>query len=71
MVCVEMVMKIKVTLPHDPLWYALEWAVKNCPSYINEDHEIIIDHLGLEVITSVNYYFNDERDALVFKLRWA
>jgi hypothetical protein len=64
-------MTIKVTLPHDPLWYALEWAVKNCPSYITNDAETVtIDKYGLEVYMKVNYYFSDQRDANWFALKW-
>lgn len=51
-----------VTLPYDPLWTALEWAKKNCPSYITnrvaEDGKIC-------------YYFGEERDATAFLLRWS
>ena len=70
MVYIEVVMK--VTLPHDPKWYALEWAIKNCPSYITNDAEtVMIDKYGLEVYTKVNYYFSDEKDAIIFQLRWS
>ncbi len=61
---------MKVTLPHDPLWYALEWAVLNCPSYITNDTERITDSLGSEEITVVHYYFSNDRDAVLFALRW-
>ncbi len=58
---------MKVTLPHDPFWYALEWAVMNCPSYISNDTEKrVVDFTGLETITHVNYYFSDEKDAVLF-----
>jgi hypothetical protein len=64
-------MVMKVTLPHDPFWYALEWAVMNCPSYISNDTEKrVVDFTGLETITYVNYYFSDEKDAVLFSLRW-
>lgn len=63
-------MTIKVTLPHDPLWYALEWAVKNCPSYITNDTEKGTHFTGLETIAYVNYYFSDQRDANWFALKW-
>ncbi len=61
----------KVTLPHDPCWYPLEWAYKNCPSYMTNDLEKDTDRMGLPFTKFVNYYFEDERDAALFALRWA
>ena len=53
---------MKVTLPYDPLWTPLEWAKEYCPSYITntaiEDGKIC-------------YYFSDDAEATMFKLKWA
>lgn len=47
-----------------PEYKPLEWARKNCPSYITND----------AVQRNGNYYyrfyFSDERDMIVFKLTW-
>ena len=53
-----------VTLPYDPVWEPLEWAKKNCSSYItNAVHSC--DN------TNIDYFFANEKDALMFLLRWA
>ena len=43
----------------------LDWAKENCPSYITntgtvKEHKIVY-----------SYYFSDEKDALLFSLRWS
>lgn len=57
-----------VTLPYSPFWEPLTWAKENCPSYIaNELHHdgyTTYDH------TKIDYFFSDEKDALIFMLRW-
>lgn len=63
-------MSTVVTLPYDPLWKPVEWAKKNCPSYItntlhNKVTELITDQ------TKINYYFGDAQDATLFALRWS
>lgn len=64
-------MSIVVTIPYDPLWKPLDWVKENCPSYITrdvwkeEDGTIDIYHNY-----RINYYFYDEKDAIVFKLKW-
>ena len=55
---------MKVTLPYDPLWYALEWAIKNCPSYITNDAVIY------QGVYYYRFYFSRERDRMWFALRW-
>jgi hypothetical protein len=65
---------IKVTLPYDPLWTALDWANEYCPSYIT--HASGLANLksvpgGRVDDASIVYYFNDERDAVFFSLRWS
>jgi hypothetical protein len=56
-------MVMNVTLPYDPTWQALEWAKKNCPSYITNSAEF-----GGKIIY---YYFGTEEDAVMFKLKWS
>lgn len=58
-----------VTLPYDPVWQALYWAKKNCPSYItNAVHDDVFS--GMPDNTKIDYFFSDEKDMLVFILRW-
>ncbi len=53
----------KVTLPYDPVWTALDWAKKHCPSYITNK---AMD-TGL---WQIEYFFGDEKDAVFFSLKW-
>ena len=56
-----------VTIPYDPLWKPLEWAKDHCPSYItNEVHRD-----GDNSVDKIDYFFSDEKDALLFILRWS
>lgn len=58
-----------VTLPHDPMWRALDWAKKHCPSYITNDvHQ---DGYNTYDSTKIDYFFGDRNEALMFMLRWA
>jgi hypothetical protein len=64
-----------VTLPYDPAWQALAWAKKNCPSYItNAVHDDVFVFSGMSgpgvTDTKIDYFFSDEKDMLVFILRW-
>ena len=43
----------------------LHWAKDNCPSYMINDGLIQIDGSLL-----YEFYFSNEKDALLFKLRW-
>lgn len=56
-----------VTLPYDPEGKPLDWAIKHCPSYITNDI-----HLAKYNVYSnhIDYYFSDERDVVLFTLRW-
>ena len=59
---------IRVTLPYDPVWKALEWAKENCPNYITNDaHEIGPSSYDNSYI---DYFFSNEADAIIFKLKW-
>jgi hypothetical protein len=64
-------MSIIVTLPYNPTWTELAWAKKHCPSYItNQAHSTprydTFDVKGLKI----DYYFRNEKEALMFRLRW-
>lgn len=61
-------MDIKVTLPYDPLWTPLDWAKKYCASYITND--VHGDESNTYVVTTIDYFFSDEQDAIWFRLRW-
>lgn len=58
-----------VTVPYSPFWEPMTWAKENCPSYIRNDlHQdgyYTFDH------TKIDYFFSDEKDALMFMLRWS
>ena len=66
---------MKVTLPYDPLWTALEWAKQHCPSYVT--NEAVGPARTKKVPggwisdVSIVYYFSDEQDAVFFSLKWA
>jgi len=51
-----------VTLPYDPLWRAVDWAIKNCPSYITNT---------AQPGGKICYYFINEAEATMFKLKWS
>jgi hypothetical protein len=58
-----------VTLPYDPLWQAVDWAKEHCPSYITNAHHKKAD--GQRYLDYIDYFFIDERDAIMFKLKWS
>lgn len=64
-----------VTLPYDPVWTALDWAKEHCPSYItNEAGPARMKSVPggwVNANPNIVYYFSDEKDALMFALRWA
>jgi len=66
---------MKVTIPYDPDRKPLEWAKKHCSSYItNERHPYRNDVESngiIKRIVMINYFFSDEKDALMFLLRWS
>lgn len=64
-------MSTTVTLPYDPFWRALEWAKKNCPSYItNQLHAQSWDD-PMNIHRQIDYFFADGRDATLFALKWS
>ena len=61
-VCIEVgIMTVTLPWDHDCVDKALEWAKENCPSYIT--HLVGPDY-------GIVYYFSDEKDAVLFALRW-
>ena len=66
-------MSKSVILPYDPTWKALEWAKANCRSYITNDLADVKSPSDLSngyTIGKIEYFFNDERDATMFRLMW-
>ena len=57
-----------VTLPYDPTWQALDWAKKHCDSYITND--VHKDEYNMYDHKKIDYFFSDEREALLFTLAW-
>lgn len=57
-----------VTLKYDPVWSALDWAKKNCPSYITNRVHLTDDQTYNRDL--IDYFFADERDSFWFALRW-
>lgn len=57
-----------VTLPYDPVWEPLEWAKRYCPSYITND---IHKHGNSYDNKRIDYFFENEKDAMWFVLRWS
>ena len=65
-------MSIIVTLPYNPTWTELVWVKKHCPSYITNDvHKDVISGYDTYDVQKIDYYFSNEKDALMFRLRWA
>lgn len=57
-----------VTLEYDPVWPALDWVKDHCNSYITNDvHQDGYDTYDLN---KIDYFFGDEKDATLFRLRW-
>ena len=63
-----------VTLPYDRLWRPLEskgpldWAKEHCPSYITND--VHMCGYNSYDVNRIDYFFGDDRDALIFTLKW-
>ena len=62
------IMGMTVTLPLNAGWQPLEWAKENCPSYITND--LHCDGYNTYDQTKLDYFFGDEKDAMLFILRW-
>lgn len=67
-------MSITVTLPYDPTWAALAWAKEHCPSYITNkaSNTTRLKQVAGGWINAycIVYYFGNEQDVIMFKLRW-
>ena len=57
-----------VTLPYDLLWRPLDWAKEHCPSYITND--VHMCGYNSYDVNRIDYFFGDDRDALIFTLKW-
>ncbi len=58
-----------VTIPYTPFWEPLAWAKQYCPSYITSDmHQ---DGYNTYDHTQIDYHFSNEKDGLLFMLRWS
>ena len=60
-----------MTLPYDPVWCALEWAREHCPSYITNQSRPGTGTTFHNRQYDIVYYFGEERDAVLFALKWA
>jgi len=50
----------------------LNWARKNCPSFVTtEIHGATVVSFRSVDYSKVDYYFTDEKDAILFSLRWS
>ncbi len=63
-----MAMSCSVILQYDPVWQALTWAIKNCPSYSTN---IAIFRPPSTNPWQIRYYFTDQKDAVYFALKWS
>jgi hypothetical protein len=58
-----------VTLPYSPFREPLDWAKTHCSSYVtNELHQAGYNTFDPR---KLDYFFNDEKDAIMFALRWS
>lgn len=66
-------MLYQVTVPTDNLPKMSKWALANCPSYqswtFNKGTAIVSTHVTRYL--DITYYFGDERDAILFALKWS
>lgn len=60
-----------VTLPYDLGQKPLKWAKQNCPSYItNRAHPAPLVGYKMYDNSKIDYFFSDEKDMLMFAMRW-
>lgn len=57
-----------VILPYDPTWQALGWAMTHCRSYIT--NQGVANSGPTPLTVEIEYFFADERDATLFRLKW-
>jgi len=59
-----------VTLPSN--WDALDWAREHCKSYVTMRSHIMNTTHGYYIDDSrTDFFFDDEKDAVWFRLRWS
>jgi len=64
-------MTVKITLT-DPEGYGHEqeiWAENNCPSFFRRE-VLDVSDVSMYYDSFVDYYFYDEKDAILFKLKF-
>lgn len=62
-----MVVRHTVRLPNLYRWEPREWAATHCPSYLScTMHGSFSD----PKYTQIDYHFEDEKDVVVFTLKW-
>lgn len=57
-----------VAIPYDVTWKAVDWAKKNCPSYVT--NYVLEEKVKMTQRPIICYVFSDEKDAIIFALRW-
>jgi hypothetical protein len=63
-------MSHRVILPYDPSWRALEWAKKHCSSYITNNAVERKYNRFFSRYYDIEYIFSNQKDAVLFSLRW-
>jgi hypothetical protein len=61
-------MDMTVTIPLSSSWQALTWAKEHCPSYITNDMHM--DGYNTYDKNKLDFHFSEEKDAIMFMLRW-
>jgi hypothetical protein len=59
-------MRYTVTLPHDYEWHPGTWAKENCASYLSSTAYMKEEQID----STIEYHFAEEKDAMIFSLRW-
>ena len=62
---------MRIVLPYDPDWQALKWAKDHCSSYITNKAEVAESSKIGYIQYNVVYYFSNDQEALMFKLKWS
>ena len=59
---------ITVTILKEKGVHALEWVKETCPSYITNDMHM--DGYNTYDTTKLDFFFSDQKDAVMFVMRW-
>lgn len=63
---VEFIYPVNKSPSHETLLGMVDWAKVNCPGYITCDGDFLHHPVGVRY----SFYFNDDKDATLFKLKW-